>query len=91
MVKSIEKIEFQLYDWLESHDNIKDEDGDYDGEEDMPGEFIIHSFGRCDDGKSVYAKITNFTPYFYILLPNKLQKKSKSDLELIVSEIKIVC
>ena len=90
MVKSIEKLEFQLYDWLESHDAVKDkdEDGDYDGEDDLPGEFIIHSFGRCDDGKSVYAKITNFTPYFYILLPNKLQKKSKSELEIIVSEIK---
>jgi DNA polymerase elongation subunit (family B) len=88
MVKSHENLEFQLYDWLESHDVVKDEDGDYDGDEDLPGEFIIHSFGRCDDGKSVYAKITNFTPYFYILLPNKIQKKSKHELKIIVSEIK---
>ena len=87
MVKSQDTLEFQLYDWLESHDENKDEDGDCDGEEDLPGEFIVQSFGRCDDGKSVYAKIINYTPYFYILLPNKIQKKSKSELEVIVSQI----
>ena len=87
MVKSQESLEFQLYDWLEGHEAVKDEDGECDDEEDLPGEFIIHSFGRCDDGKSVYAKITNFTPYFYILLPNKLQNKPKSQLEEIIKKI----
>jgi DNA polymerase elongation subunit (family B) len=89
MVKSQtnESIEFQLYDWLEGHEQIKDEDGEYDDDEDLPGQFIIHSFGRCDDGKSVYAKIVNYTPYFYMLLPNKLQNKNKVELEQIVKKI----
>jgi hypothetical protein len=40
-------IEFQLYDWLEDHDKLE---CDSDGESgDIPGDFIIHSFGRCDD------------------------------------------
>lgn len=87
MTKLYESLEFQLYDWLEGHEAIKDEDGDYDDDEDLPGQFVIHSFGRCDDGKSVYAKIINYTPYFYMLLPNKLQNKSRSDLEPIVKKI----
>jgi hypothetical protein len=80
MNKSQESLEFQLYDWLEGHEEIKDEDGECDCDEDIPGQFVIHSFGRRDDGKSVYAKIINFTPYFYMLLPNKLQNKNKVEL-----------
>jgi DNA polymerase elongation subunit (family B) len=82
-----ESLEFQLYDWLEGHDIPVDEDGDFDEDDDLPGEFIIHSFGRCDDGKSVYAKIVGFTPYFYFLIPNKLQNKPKSQLEEMMKKI----
>jgi DNA polymerase elongation subunit (family B) len=60
-------LEYQLYDWLESCEETDDEN--------EVGDYIIHSFGRCNDGKSVYAKIINYTPYFYILLPNRLQNK----------------
>ena len=38
-------IEFQLYDWFESHDQEEDEDGN-----EILGDYIINSFGRCDDG-----------------------------------------
>jgi DNA polymerase elongation subunit (family B) len=76
-----ESKEFQLYDWYGSHEK-KDDD-----EDDDPGDFIIHSFGRCDDGKSVYAKIIGYTPYFYFLLPNKLQNKPKSYLDDIIKKI----
>ena len=82
----MEKIEFQLYDWLEGH---TEKTVDSDCEEDLPGEFVIHSFGRCIDGKSVYAKIINYTPYFYILLPQKLQSKSKKDLEIIIKKMEV--
>ena len=68
-------IEFQLSDWLEGHEIKDDED------EELPGLFIIHAFGRCYDGKSVYTKITGYTPYFYVLIPEKLQSKSKYFLE----------
>ena len=75
-------LEFQLYDWLEGHDSSNQE-----SDEDNPGEFIIHSFGRCSSGESVYAKITGYTPYFYILLPDKLQNKSKSYLDNIIIKL----
>ena len=77
-------LEFQLYDWLEGHEEVINDDSD---NENLPGNFIIHSFGRCFDGKSVYAKIINYTPYFYILLPNKLQNKTKAYLEEVVKKI----
>ncbi len=85
MTNNMTQLEFQLYDWQEDH-QIND---DSESEEDI-GEYIIHAFGRCYDGKSVYAKITGFTPYFYILLPNKLQNKSKQELETIVNRFSYV-
>ena len=77
-------LEFQLYDWLEGHETPND---DSESEEDSVGNFIIHSFGRCDNGQSVYAKIIGYTPYFYILLPDQLQNKSKSELDKTVKKL----
>jgi DNA polymerase elongation subunit (family B) len=81
-----DNLEFQLYDWLEDHEVIQNDDSD--GEDnDLPGNYIIHSFGRCDDGKSVYAKIIGYTPYFYVLLPGKVQNKTKGYLDEIKRKI----
>ena len=77
-------LEFQLYDWLEAHTT---NDNDDNSDEDLPGEFIINSFGRCADGRSVYAKITGYTPYFYLLLPKVLQNKQRSYLEEVTKKI----
>ena len=72
-----EYIEFQLYDWTEDHE-INDK---------KTNVFIIHSFGRCEneenkrkEGKSVYMKIKNFKPYFYLLIPNKFQDINNRDI-----------
>jgi len=66
------EIEFQIYDYSESHD--------IDSTNSV-GEYIINVFGRTEAGKSVYAKITGYTPYFYIELPkewtNKIDIKNK--------------
>ena len=77
-------LEFQLYDWLEDHETPNENS---DGEEDSIGNFIIHSFGRCESGQSVYAKIIGYTPYFYILLPEQLQNKSKSELDKSIKKL----
>ena len=63
------KIEFQIYDWLEDHDKDK--------------KYIIHIFGRCLNNESVYVKLTGFKPYFYILIPDKLQKKTQEQKYII--------
>jgi DNA polymerase elongation subunit (family B) len=75
-------LQFQLYDWMEDHTIAEDDEG-----QEIPGEFIINAFGRCADGKSVYAKIVGYTPYFYFILPNNLQNKQRSYLEEVVRKI----
>jgi len=74
----MDNLEYQIYDWYEDHQKvIIDSDED---DEDIPGDYIIHTFGRCINGQSVYAKITDYTPYFYILLPLSLQDKDSKVL-----------
>ena len=61
-------LQFQIYDFLEDHENEEIEDeSEEEGDNNMV--YIIHTFGRTEDGKSVYMKIKNYTPYFYIKLP----------------------
>ena len=74
-------IEFQIYDWLEDH-YIETSDEDSDNDNKKMGEFIIHVFGRTMNGKSVYAKITEFTPYFYIELPSNWISLDKTKIEI---------
>ena len=82
-------LEFQIYDWVEDHHIVKheDDDGDEDDKNRM-GEYIIHVFGRMLDGKSVYAKILGFTPYFYIELPNEWYAYTEHKINLLLEEFK---
>jgi len=67
----LEPIEFQIYDWQEDHE-YDDEEDDEDSSDKLSndtGSYIIHTFGRTLDGKSVYMRIINYTPHFYIKLP----------------------
>jgi DNA polymerase elongation subunit (family B) len=66
-----EPIEFQIYDWQEDHE-YDDEDDDEDSSDQLSndiGSYIIHTFGRTLEGKSVYMRVINYTPHFYIKLP----------------------
>jgi DNA polymerase elongation subunit (family B) len=83
MTKNNNSIEFQIYDWMESHEQLISDDGD----EELPGDFIINTFGRTQDGKSVYAKVIGYTPYFYFLLPEKLQNKSKNVIDDVLKKM----
>ena len=80
-------IEYQIYDFLEDHEVNEEEDSDEDlDSSESPSEKIkkIHYsfFGRTLEGKSVYAKVINYTPYFLIKLPVAWSKKEcKSNLK----------
>ena len=79
-------FEFQIYDWIEDHEVDSDDESDDETDSDSDyfrkqkvQKYIIHTFGRTMDGKSVYAKITDFTPYFYINLPQEWKKKDRKN------------
>jgi DNA polymerase elongation subunit (family B) len=67
-----EPITFQIYDWMEDHEESDGSDSENDGDNQV---YIIHTFGRTEDGKSVYMKITDYKPYFYIKLPSKWSER----------------
>ena len=75
----MENIQFQIYDYMEANEEVDDEDS----ENESLGKYIIHTFGRTEDGKSVYCKVTNYYPYFYILLPDRVQNKSDYEINMI--------
>ena len=69
-------LEFQIYDYRETHINL-----DEDSEVETMGEYVVQVFGRTMDGKSVYAKLTNFQPRFYIGIPQKWSNREISRME----------
>ena len=73
-------LEFQIYDYIEDHDSIEDDDSDDKSK--LLGDYIIHVFGRTMDDKSIYAKVTGFTPYFYIELPSKWEHLSNYEIKI---------
>ena len=73
-------ITFNTIDWND-YDLLKEE------QENDPDEFYyyIETYGRTKDDKSVYLKITNFTPYFYVEIPKHWEGRH---LEMFVEELK---
>ena len=84
---TLEPIEFQLYDWQEDHEfDEEDDEDDSDKNSNDIGSYIIHTFGRTLEGKSVYMRIINFTPHFYIKLPLNWDKtEAKINVKKILS------
>ena len=62
-------LEYQIYDFVDDNEITFYDDG-----KQSIGEYIIHSFGRTIDDKSVYAKIKGYEPRFYIELPSDWNK-----------------
>ena len=81
-------IEFQIYDFVEDHEKIEEEETESGSDEkndaaELP-KYIIHVFGRTEDDKSVYCKVRDFTPFFYIKLPNKWERRTiKSKINIL--------
>jgi len=81
MSKFNDKIIFQILDW-ESFD-IKLDNGDSDSDDDDYNKYKKESYkfqivlhGRTKDNKTVYARVDDYKPYFYIEIPMEW-KKSK--------------
>ena len=78
-------VQFQIYDYMESNEDPEDTDGSDEGP--TLGRYCIHVFGRTEDNKSVYAKVTNYKPYFYVLLPDCIQSKSEYEIDQIITRM----
>jgi DNA polymerase elongation subunit (family B) len=88
-----QEIEFQIIDWKEDHELDDDDDEESsDGPSDDIGTYIIHTFGRTLEGKSVYMKVINYTPHFYIKLPlnwsnNEAKTKTQKIYNYLISDM----
>ena len=61
------KILFQIIDWSENYDVITELD---DNEKEVENKlYTIRVYGRDEENNSVFLKIKNFKPYFYIEVP----------------------
>ena len=78
MTSNLEPLEFQLYDYMEDHE-LDEEDDDDSSDTNEIGSYIIHTFGRTLEGKSVYMRILNYNPHFYIKLPLNWTKDEAKD------------
>lgn len=69
---SKDPIVFQAIEWIESN-----EKKETDEEEDhySPPKYTMRIFGVTDNGLSVCVTVDEFTPFFYIKVPNKFEKR----------------
>jgi DNA polymerase elongation subunit (family B) len=74
-------IEFQIISW-DAIDEIDDDNGD---EYQYTNTYIIHLCCRTLNDKTVYAKITEFKPFFYVEIPDKW---NTAQIQIFFNEIK---
>ena len=62
-------IEFNIISWYETDDKLDDDDDENEQQvkyKPYSDEYVLRLFGRTLDGKSVCARLDNFTPHFYV-------------------------
>jgi len=69
-------ILLNIVSWYESDEKIDDESDE---------RYIIRIFGRTDDDKSICVRVEDFTPHFYLKIPDRWGKK---DIDKFVNIIK---
>ena len=68
-----DSITFQTLEWLDFNEQ-EDIDDDENGEPIVNNIYNIKTFGVTDIGESVCLTVNNFTPFFYIKVPNNWTK-----------------
>lgn len=69
-------FQFQIYDWNDYHQSTNDVD-----------EYVIQLFGRTMDDCDVCLKVIQFTPYFYIEIPDHWSAEVHSLVQLLKNKI----
>jgi DNA polymerase elongation subunit (family B) len=93
----MKEIKFNIIDWREyNEEKIEDEassEADMTEDSDSPkkkqyvGKYVIELFGRTEEDKSVYVKVEDFTPYFFVEIPRKWGK-DENKIKLFINFIK---
>ena len=63
-------IKLNVIDWKD-YDDIDD----FEDEEDDENHYFIETYGRTQDDKSVFLRITGFTPYFFVEVPTNWKNR----------------
>lgn len=63
-------IIFNVVDWNDLDDFDEEDDCN-----NFDSFYNIEAYGRTEEGKSVYLKVTNFTPYFFVEIPKSWKKQ----------------
>jgi DNA polymerase elongation subunit (family B) len=86
---------FNVLDWHDfdevqlSNDSESLTDSESDKKySDIDKKYVIKTFGRTQNGESVYLKIENFPPHFYILLPESWQDNLEAKCDHLVRVIR---
>jgi DNA polymerase elongation subunit (family B) len=56
------EIKFQIIDWNTIHEEVDYDEGEIE-------KYVIRLYGRTQEDKTVFMKVENFTPYFYVEIP----------------------
>jgi DNA polymerase elongation subunit (family B) len=68
-------IEFQIIEWHTQDEDESGEEEDSDnGKTECVDKYIMRCFGVTQEGISVTCKITGFTPFYYIKVPDRFNK-----------------
>ena len=74
-------IEFQIISWDAIDENNDDDSDEYE----YSSRYTIHLCCRTLNDKTVYAKITEFKPFFYVEIPDKW---NTAQIQIFFNEIK---
>lgn len=62
-----QEVEFQILDWRTHEDeDVAVEEGQHIEAEQK---YVVDLYGRTREDKTIYVKVTDFTPYFYVEIP----------------------
>ena len=62
---------FNVLDWKDKDDFDDDED-----DESFSSSYVIETYGRTNEGKSVFLKIKGYTPFFFVEIPSTWKESS---------------
>ena len=78
-LKNDKDMIFQVFDW----DYYHEDDVSPNGYDIM--KYVIRMYGTTEDGKKIFVKVDDFTPFLYVKLPDSW---TKSKVQILVNELK---